>query len=219
MYHTRNRDYNICMKKIIAIVVSAVSLSVIVFVFINSQNNPDKTGEKNVKQPSFSLVQESLKLKEYTDPSGFKFSYTDNVVVNKKSVKDDNTYTLLELKSSLNAGKITLEATGSNLTSLDKWTSKHKTASHEAQKLKIADMNAVELSSKTSMITGALDKGVLFMITTEFSDRPDFWKSLYKKIVSSFAFTPPEATSGSFDTSASPPSNDDISFEGEEVIE
>lgn len=207
------------MKKIIAIVVSAVSLSVIAFVFISSQNNPDKTREKNVKQPSFPPVQESLKLKEYMDPSGFKFSYLGNVVVNKKPIKDDNTYTLLELKSSLNTGNIILEATGSNLTSLDKWASKYKTASHEAQKLKIADMNAVELVSKTSIVTGALDKGVLFTISADLSANPDFWKRVYKQITTSFRFAPPETTSNSPDTNASPPSNDDISFEGEEVIE
>lgn len=207
------------MKKIIAIVILALSLSTIAFILINDQNDSDKSSAQDNLQPSPSPAPQTPSLKEYVDPSGFKFSHIDDVIVKKKSVKDDNVYSLLELTSSNSSGKTTLEVTGSSLTSLDKWISKYKTASHEAQKLKIADMNAIELVSKTGIVTGALDKGVLFMISTDLSTNPDFWKRVYKQITTSFRFAPPETTSGSSGTNASPPSNDDISFEGEEVIE
>ncbi len=207
------------MKKIIVIVILALSLSVIAFILITSQNDSDESSMQGNSQPSPSSAPQTPSLKEYVDPSGFKFSYSGDVLVKKKSVKDDNIYSLLELTSLNSSGKTTFEVVGSSLTSLDKWISKYKTASHEAQKLKIADMNAVELVSSSNIVTGALDKGVLFTISADLSTNPDFWKSVYKQIITSFKFVPPETTSGSPDTNSSPPSNDDISFEGEEVIE
>lgn len=62
------------------------------------------------------------------------------------------------------------------------------------------------------MYLGALDQGILFTIEMPLVEK-DFWNEVYGKVTESFFFAPPAAQNKS-DSSA-----DDVSFEGEDVVQ
>ncbi|MBI4973717.1 hypothetical protein HZC27_03855 [Candidatus Roizmanbacteria bacterium] len=156
---------------------------------------------------------------EYSDPAGFKFNYPDTVTVSPKDTTDENAYSSLVVASSKNQGKMTIDAVSSSLTALDSLV-KSKSAVTD---VKLADLDAKQFTEKGSIVTLALDKGVLFTLTVSSGGNVNFWNDVNNKVISSFAFAAPEKAQVKSDTStpADTGSAGDsaVSFEGEETIE
>lgn len=161
------------------------------------------------KPPTNSKPNQTLRDQEktYQDPAGFSFSYPARSDVNQIKTSDQSVYSSLEIVSKNRAGKITLTAVTSPLTKIEDYFIKKKV---ERRKLKIADMEAGQYEEKGKIITVGLDQGVLFTIAVDYKNDKNYWDSVNKKLVTSFAFELPEA--------ANPPAGDRPSEQGDDVI-
>lgn len=209
------------MNKKVFIIIGAIVVSAAIsfFIFRSSQQISKSSGKINTSARSSSPSISSTVIKEYSDPAGFKFSYPGSVTVSSKNALDSNVYSSLEISSSSNSGKITIEAISSDLLTLKNLISS-KTGVTD---IKLADLDAKQYTEKGNVITLALDKGVLFTITSSSGGNVSFWKEINNKIISSFIFALPETAQVDSDTTSQSDSTDstesDISFEGEETIE
>lgn len=199
------------IKKIGLAALIMVSASIVILFFTTSgKQESSSISKKIVIVPTSTETMNSLKTKEYIDPSGFKFNYPESLILDKKTITDNKIYSSIEISSSANPGKITIDVSSTDSASL-KIPNSVKT-----KKLTLGDLNAQQYENKGQIFTLALDTGVLFMIKTDYDSKKDFWSSVNEKITSSFAFVAPDNQSG---TSSSSTSDDSIVDEGEEVIE
>ena len=139
-------------------------LIVLVLTIVIVQNKSYKPSP-SVKINSLSTSQSpesatSQTTQEYSDPAGFKFNYPDSVTVSPKDTIDDSSYSSLIVASSKNQGKMTIDAVSSELIALDDLI-KSKTSVSD---VKLADLSAKQFTEKGSIVTLALDKGVLFTL-------------------------------------------------------
>lgn len=199
-------------------------LIVLVLTIVIIQNKSYKPSPSvKINSLSASLAPESATsqtTQEYSDPAGFKFNYPDTVNVASIDSTDANVYTSLAVTSSKNQGKMTIDAVSSDLTTLDSLVKSKATVTD----VKLADLDAKQYAEKGSIVTLALDKGVLFTLTVSSGGNVTFWNEVNNKIISSFAFAAPEKTQVKSDTSApavdsGDSSDSDVSFDGEETIE
>ena len=70
----------------------------------------------------------------------------------------------------------------------------------------------MEIITADRLLLGVLDKNIFFTIEMPLLEK-DFWQQVYNNVLTTFSFTTPENVN---QTESSP---EDISFEGEEVIE
>lgn len=163
-------------------------------------------------------IKPSETLIEYNDPSGFSFSYPDNLSLVKNEVVDTDTYADIQLTDKAVNGSLSLKISDSKFTSLDEWVKLNKNASKDSPKeIKLGNLKALEIKTNDRLYLGALDLGVLFTIEMPLIEN-DFWMKVYNKVLSDFSFAPQsnESVTTQGGTNAS---SDDIAFEGEEVIE
>lgn len=138
----------------------------------------------------------SKTLKIYTDPSGFSFSYPDNLSLINHEATSSATYADIELTAKGLFGSLNLKITDS----------KAFTPAQTAKETKLGSLKAYELASNNKLVLAAFDQGILFTIE---SDKDNLWKEVYQKVKEDFAFSSPPVTS----------SDDSVTFEGEEVVE
>ncbi len=150
-------------------------------------------------------------LKDYSDPSGFSFSYPDNLTLAKKDT-DNSTYADILLSANGVNGSLSLKITDSKFKSIDEWAKLNQGSSKET---KLGKLKAMEIKTADRLLLGAFDQGILFTIEMPLIDE-DFWNLVYSKILTSFSFTAPVAAGSQSQVNASA---DDVSFEGEEVVE
>lgn len=148
----------------------------------------------------------------YSDPSGFTFSYPDNLSIEKKEIEDDSVYTDLQLSSKDVSGSLSLKIADSKFVSLKDWVKENTTSAVTPKELKMGSLTAEEIKLPDRVLLGALDQGILFTVEMPAVEEK-FWGKVYDKVLSSFSFVAPETVS-SGDTAP-----DDVSFEGEEVVE
>lgn len=203
-------------KKIIFVVTLFLVSAAVGFVFLqNSFKSPSSLKVNTAIKPT-SQSQVLGASQKYNDPAGFTFNYPDSITIMPKKIIDDTIYSSLEVNSATPPGKITIQAVASNLLSLDdEPPRKTKVAA-----VKFADLSAKQYTEKGNLITLALDKGVLFTITVTATapENMSFWRKVNNQILSSFAFTIPSTTAVESNSTAST-TEEDVSFEGEEVIE
>lgn len=157
------------------------------------------------------------KFKQYKDPSGFTFQYPDNVTVESEETSDQSIYSSLKLTAKKVQGNISIKVTSAQLKNIDEWFAKNKLnlAKDAVKKLKLAELDARQFEKDNKLTTLAIDVGTLFIIQVDQQNDKNFWPGVNKKLISSFAFQPPEASSNA----SSEFSGDDVVFEGEEVVE
>ena len=156
-------------------------------------------------QPSETLI-------DYEDPSGFSFSYPDNLSISKADL-DDNTYADLELSSKEVSGSLSLKITDSKFKTLDEWVKLNREASkEEPREVKLGTLKAIQITTADRIMLGSLDQGIFFSIEMPKIEE-GFWNEVYNKLTSNFSFVSP-STASSQGTSS-----DDVSFEGEEVVQ
>lgn len=171
---------------------------------INPLTNIQKTiVTKNV--PSETLI-------DYKDPSGFGFSYPDNLSITKNTQADPNAYADLQLSSKDISGSLSLKIIDSKLTTLQQWA---KLNTGTSKDIKLGTLKALEIQTADRLLLGALDQGILFTIEIPLIEQ-EFWTKVYSKLLVTFSFVTPEATNQQAGPSST---SNDIIFEGEEVIE
>lgn len=147
--------------------------------------------------------------KTYTDPSGFSFSYPDNLSLTPNELTDA-TYVEMQLFAKGVGGNLILKITDSKFTSADEWVKSVKDTQSTPKEAKLGSLKALEVKTASGLKLASVDQGVLFMI--DLSIQNDFWTKVYNKVLADFSFAPPSLDTVS-DGSA------DVSFEGEEVVE
>ncbi|MBI2337718.1 hypothetical protein HYU95_00895 [Candidatus Daviesbacteria bacterium] len=204
-------------KYLILIVCLLVTLVVSAYLLLTPKKpatpllNPSTIFEqKQVKKvlPSETLI-------EYTDPSGFSFSYPDNLSIVSREITDNNTYADIQLFSKEVSGSLSLKITDSKFKTLDEWLKKNISAGTTSKDVKLGTLSAKEIILSDRLLLGALDQGISFNIEMPRVEE-DFWMNVYNKILSDFSFAAPESAASQ--AAANTPSSD-IVFEGEEVVE
>jgi hypothetical protein len=213
------------MKKIIiAIIASLLALSIFIIIK-SSQNKPipassnefqpfDSTQGKRVSSVSPSPTS-SLNLMTYTDLSGFSFQYPKGLIVFPVVPLKNLFYADLTATASGKVGKTTITIESSIIKSLSDYKKSNKDLPKVLINTKLADLDALDYNDKTNYITQAIDEGTLITITTPNTDKT-FWDLIHKTIVSSFKFIQPTLAPAAVGSSDS---EDDVVYEGEEIVE
>lgn len=201
-------------KKIIAFGVIVVLIIVGVLLSFRNQQGNSLITPSLIQPFANGTVLPSETFNEYSDESGFSFSYPDNISIEKKEVEDNSTYANLQLNSKDVNGSLTLNISDTKITTLDEWVKKN-TTSLTPKETKLGNLKALEITLSDRLLLGALDQGVLFTIEMPLVEK-DFWMKVYQGVLKDFSFAPPaqEAAQGSSNTLG-----DDVAFEGEEVVE
>ena len=164
-------------------------------------------------------VEPSKTLKIYTDPSGFSFNYPDNLSLGNNELKDNNTYAQLQLTTKETGGSLSLKISDSKFKSIDEWV-KQNTSTQPPKVVNLGNLKGLEIKVGDRLLLGVLDSGILFNIEVPLGETKDYWMKVYSSVIKDFSFAPPAkdntALQGSSQGSGS---SDDVSFEGEEVVE
>lgn len=173
------------------------------------QKSPQVTPTSNQLELSFQTTP-SKTLKTYSDPSGFSFSYPDNLSILNNELKDNNSYAELQLVGKGMDGSLVLKIADSKLKSLDEWV-KSTNSTEIPKETKLGNLKALEINTKDRLLLGSLDQGILFTMEVPQGDKKDFWMEVYKKVLADFSFAPPNQENQSL--------SDDVTFDGEEVVQ
>lgn len=164
----------------------------------------------------------SLKLKDYSDPAGFKFSYPDDLKLNANKITSDNVYSDLRLTSDKTSGRVIVKITGTSLKTVADWLKQNKYSSGGStlmKDIKLADMQGKEIKKDKTLITVAIDDyQTLYLIEVDLNGNEKYWTDASQAITRSFAFVAPAASSDS-SSGASDYSGDGVIFEGEEEVQ
>lgn len=203
------------MAKKIILVIFLIGLTITAIVILNPAARKTSLTDPLIPQPkSAEKARPSETFLQYSDPSGFSFSYPDNLSITKNDIEDNSTYVDLQLSSKDVSGNLSLKIIDSKFTSLDDWLKSNKITSKNTKEVKLGNLKALEVQLEDRLLLGALDQGILFNIEMPAIET-DFWLPIYNKILENFSFVVPENT-----TSQGPgSSSEDVIFEGEEVVE
>lgn len=203
-------------KKTLWLLLIALGLIIGVIVwFFNPQKNILSSPQSN-QQTTNTQISPSETLKSYTDPSGFSFNYPDNLSLINKKLADTITYADIQLTTKGVEGSLAIKITDSKIASVEEWVKTTKT-SQSPKEVKLGNLKALEITTSDKILLGALDSGVLFNIEASSVGENDFWGKVYKIVITDFSFAPPAAENVASQGVSS--SSEDITFEGEEVVE
>ncbi|MBI5122335.1 hypothetical protein HZA75_00590 [Candidatus Roizmanbacteria bacterium] len=200
------------MNKIAIVIISGLLISGVVFVLVTQR--PEKSispaaGVINNAPTTDALSQ--VQLKTYANASGFSFKYPESFILFEKEVTDESIYAWVELTNPKNKDVISIKLEDSNLAKIDDFfttPNKKNGIKGEIKKVRLADLDGRQFTDKENqLVTLALDKGGVLV---SISGNPS---SVHQQIVSSFIFTQ------SVQTTTTSTSNDDVIFEGEEVVQ
>lgn len=200
-------------------IIATISVAVVLLVNVTKKEKITSPIDENNKEKVVDGQKLSDNLKEYIDSSGFKFKYPDNFSVSTSDQLNENIYSLLTLSSDEMTEKTSLLVEATSAKSLDDWLTQNsqKISKEKLQKTKLADLEAIQYEKDNKVITVAYDTGVLFTIITELTSKRETMLKLNETILSTFAFSPPDSTDASSQTSSA--AEEDVIFEGEETVE
>lgn len=183
------------------------------FLFISRQ---EKTPQTSISKPTTGTKKlPSSAPKEYADPSGFSFSYPDDLSLTKNEATDSATYADLKINSKEIDGSLNLKIQDTKLTSVEEWLKERDKVSIEDNQIKWGSLNGQSLEDKNGIIFAAVDKGILFTMEVFYGDQREFWQKVYDEILSSFSFNSQvQETNQTGGSSA-----EDVVLEGEELLE
>lgn len=197
-------------KVIIFISILVVIFGIIYFVFFNKK--ADLVSPVNQKTEKQSILQPSKTLKTYTDTSGFSFNYPDNLSLSSNELKEPASYAELQITAKEISGNLLLKIADSKFKNINEWVKSISSAT--PKEVMLGNLKAMEITTDSKILLGSLDSGVLFTIEVNLSDQKNLWMSTYSTLLKDFSFETPEDT-----TAQGVSSSEDVSFDGEEVVE
>lgn len=202
-------------KQIIFIIIVSlvVGAGASVYLLYQRENATSSPIALESKQSNATTVVPSEKIRQYTDESGFTFSYPEDLTLKKNDIKDARVYADITLASTLLGGSVSVKVSDTPFTSLESWAKANKKAASVPRGATIGEFEAYEIITPAKRITAAIDQGVLFLIETAFEGKEPFWSRVHSEVISTFTF----ATSAKSGQGVSS-SEDEISVE-EEIIE
>lgn len=203
-------------KTVLLLIIAIILVVLIIRTVFTGQKNYFNNPRITEQEPKTEIVL-SKTLKTYTDPSGFAFSYPDNLSLINNEITDPKLYADLKLTAKGALGSLALKITESKFNKIEDWVKTNQaTASSIPKEASLGNLKALEITTNGKLLLGALDSGVLFNIDLEFGDKKDLWVNVYKKVLEDFSFVSPNkenAVQGGTDTS------DSVVFEEEETVE
>ena len=192
---------------------------IVLFSIRESEERKNSASEVNFQNSRISDMEKmpSNTMKKYSDQSGFTFNSPDNIKIEKK--ENDSLYADLILSSSEVNGSIAFTVSDSKYDSLEDWKNNNleNLTGLLINESDLGSLSGVSFNNKDKITLIAIDQGIEFKMVVVYKDHKKYWENVYKSIRDSFAFTSP-STSQSTNTNSEAPS-EEVSFEGEEVIE
>ena len=192
---------------------------IVLFSIRESEERKNSASEVNFQNSRISDMGKmpSNTMKKYSDQSGFTFNSPDNIKIEKK--ENDSLYADLILSSSEVNGSIAFTVSDSKYDSLEDWKNNNleNLTGLLINESDLGSLSGVSFNNKDKITLIAIDQGIEFKMVVVYKDHKKYWENVYKSIRDSFAFTSP-STSQSTNTNSEAPS-EEVSFEGEEVIE
>lgn len=176
-----------------------------------SKVNPQNSGTRVTEKIPSSI------LKEYSDPSGFTFSFPDNIYVERK--ENDSLYSDLILSTNEANGNITFTVSDSKYDSLENWKDDNlkNLTGLLINESELGNLLGISFNNKDKITFIAIDQGIEFKMVVDYKDHKKFWESVYKSIRDNFSFITPSASKSTNTNSEAP--SEEVVFEGEEIIE
>lgn len=177
-----------------------------------------KTSSGGTRERSLSLLPKTSDDKEevnadtlYEDSAGFSFMYPKDIKVTDVTPEEDEYYTQLNLTKGNE--KIVMTAKDTSAKNADDWLKSDTTYAGASLvgASTLAGISAKQYSKGESLITIAVDQGVVYLI--EGKKDGAYWEDVQRAIISSFKFA------GTAPASAPSSGGSDIVYEEEEVIE
>ena len=202
------------MNKIAIIIISGLLVSGIVFVILTQK--PKNPPSDSLIYPTKTVSSEP-QLKTYFNDSGFSFKYPESFILSEKEVTDESIYAWVELTNPKNKDVVSIKLEDSDLAKIDDFfttPNKKNGIKGEIKKVRLADLDGRQFTDKENQLTTlALDEGGVLV---SISGNP---LSIHLQIVSGFIFTQSAQTTTDTSTDSGGSGEEDIIFEGEEVVE
>src|SRR3989344_5362369 len=173
--------------KILILITLIAVISVGYFAYNASKKTTNLLSPVSEKTEKTKKANPATKTKEYTDPSGFKFSYPADSKVEVIEKKDPDYYSSLRLTSSGTDENLTIDVTSTKYKSLADWVKNNKEITGNSKDIKLAGLDAKEIVSNGKKVTVAIDLETLITITSNSS-------KVNNTVVSTFAFEQPEVS-------------------------
>lgn len=180
------------------------------------------TSKSSLQTPLSKIIEEKVQVTpsettiDYSDPTGFSFSYPDNLSLTNNEIEGNNTYADIQLFGKGINGSLSLKVKDTKLKNLDEWLKENLIPSTLTPKeVFFGGIKAIEIKTPDRFLMAGIDQGILFTIEIPLIEE-SFWMKVYEKILSNFAFTAP---SQGVSTQGAAVGSNDVSFEGEEVVE
>lgn len=206
----------------LGVVVLAVISTAMIFMNKTNQKIGSASRAETVTNPipttPVRAMNKQTALKEYSDPSGYRFLYPSTFsVVAELNEADPDLYSSLKIKPAAGSDYISIKVITSNFTKLDDWARANKLSASDIKRLKLADLEAYQAPIQKQIVTAALDAGVAFTLVMVNSDNRELMNA-YDTIIKNFSFyQPAEAPAEKPQEAAPAPEVSDES--SEEVIE
>lgn len=201
-------------KKTLILLLIALGIIGVVKLVLFSPSKSPLSNPSSGQQAQVAETIPSETTKTYSDPAGFSFSYPDNLSLTKNDLTDAS-YAEVQLSAKGLMGSLILKITDSKFASIDEWAKSIKDVVGTPKEVKLGNLKALEIKVSSGLKLASVDQGVLFSLDVPNSQN-DFWMKVYNKILAEFTFAPPTNADSQGTVSSS---SDDVSFEGEEVVE
>lgn len=208
------------------ILIIIVVLTLIAIGMASSNNKKQK-----VLAPIIEIRDEELKptshseeVKTYTDSAGFSFQYPSTVIVSPKKTTNDAIYADIEISSNEQIGDITIVVKDTTIAAIQNWMTSEgfKPPVNQIKEVTLGELNATQFTNNNKIITAVIDQKILFTITVDPQNNPEFWEKINNTIISSFAFIQTEQPTQSPQQNSSEPSggaSDETESGIEEIVE
>lgn len=208
-------------KKVIIITLGSILLIIGAIFLLNIRSSKEKQNLVSgvAKPESFSLEKmPSTILKEYSDSSGFTFSFPEDVKIQR--IDDESLYSNLTLTADGLDGNIAFTLSDTSYSSLEDWKKENNAVLSGLliKESNLGNISGISFNNKDKITFIAIDQGVEFKIIVDYKSQKKYWENVYSNILNSFSFVSSSTETKSTESSQVS-SEDDVVFEGEEVVE
>lgn len=212
----------------IGIILIIIVIIALIIVSMGLLNNNKK---QKVLEPIIEIRDEELKptphseeVRTYTDSAGFSFKYPSTVIISPKKTTNDTIYADIEISSSEQIGDITIVVKDTTIATIKNWMTSEgfKPSVNQIKEVTLGELNATQFTNNNKIITAVIDQKILFTITVDPENNPEFWEKINNTIISSFAFIQTEQPTQSPQQNSSESSggaSDETEIGVEEIVE